>query len=265
MSKAKFAAAKELIDEKKYDEARSILGTIDHPVARQWEAKIDSLSPRVSQSTKPGNSYIYNIIRVIAVVFIAVILVALILRQMQQTQQDMAAGQAGVIEALTTINSPASTKVVSTSTAISVAINAATPALAASVTATSTPTITPSITASPTFTITPTYTQVPPSVTPVKLEFSDNKAKVIGPVEIPAGIYRAIATTTGYLIEHVTALSGECGAGTNFLSEGVFSVSSGEANNGAETIFTSKGCSALIEVSNTQTEWKISFELVPSS
>jgi hypothetical protein len=45
MSKAKFAAAKELIDEKKYDEARSILNTIDHPTAREWEAKLDKLDP----------------------------------------------------------------------------------------------------------------------------------------------------------------------------------------------------------------------------
>ena len=40
MSKAKFAAAKELIDEKKYDEARNILKTIDHPTAREWENKL---------------------------------------------------------------------------------------------------------------------------------------------------------------------------------------------------------------------------------
>jgi len=45
MSKAKFAAAKELIDEKKYDEARAILKTIDHPTARDWEARLDKIAP----------------------------------------------------------------------------------------------------------------------------------------------------------------------------------------------------------------------------
>lgn len=45
MSKAKFAAAKELIDEKQYGEARAILKTIDHPTAREWEAKLDKLAP----------------------------------------------------------------------------------------------------------------------------------------------------------------------------------------------------------------------------
>src|SRR5690349_15150158 len=48
MSKAKFAAAKELIDEKKYDEARAILKTIDHPAARDWETRLDKIAPPVS-------------------------------------------------------------------------------------------------------------------------------------------------------------------------------------------------------------------------
>ena len=45
MSKAKFAAAKELIAEKKYAEARSLLKTIDHPMARQWEEQLNKIDP----------------------------------------------------------------------------------------------------------------------------------------------------------------------------------------------------------------------------
>lgn len=45
MSKAKFDAAKELINEKKYDEARGILKTIDHPTAREWESKLNRIAP----------------------------------------------------------------------------------------------------------------------------------------------------------------------------------------------------------------------------
>ncbi len=45
MSKAKFAAAKELINEKRYIEAYDILKTIDHPVAREWEEKLFKLAP----------------------------------------------------------------------------------------------------------------------------------------------------------------------------------------------------------------------------
>lgn len=53
MSKAKFDAAKQLIGEKKYAEARSILSTIDHPTARQWEAKLDQLAPSTKEVMKP--------------------------------------------------------------------------------------------------------------------------------------------------------------------------------------------------------------------
>lgn len=44
MSKAKFAAAKELIEQKKYDEARAILKTIDHPTATKWLDKLDRIA-----------------------------------------------------------------------------------------------------------------------------------------------------------------------------------------------------------------------------
>ncbi len=42
MSKAKFDAAKELIQEGKFDEAKAILKTIDHPQARKWEAELNA-------------------------------------------------------------------------------------------------------------------------------------------------------------------------------------------------------------------------------
>jgi hypothetical protein len=45
MLKAKFETAKELIDKKKYDQARAILKTINHPTATAWLAKLDKISP----------------------------------------------------------------------------------------------------------------------------------------------------------------------------------------------------------------------------
>lgn len=45
MSKAKFAAAKELIEQKRYDEARAILKTIDDPLAAKWLLRLNELSP----------------------------------------------------------------------------------------------------------------------------------------------------------------------------------------------------------------------------
>lgn len=47
MSKAKMAAAKELIQEKRYEEARQILATVDHPTAREWEQKLNRLAPPI--------------------------------------------------------------------------------------------------------------------------------------------------------------------------------------------------------------------------
>lgn len=46
MSKAKLLAAKELITEKKYDEARTLLRGIDDPVAKKWLAKLDEIAPQ---------------------------------------------------------------------------------------------------------------------------------------------------------------------------------------------------------------------------
>jgi len=45
MSKAKFAAAKELIQEKHYDAARAVLQTMNDPNARQWLQKLDQIAP----------------------------------------------------------------------------------------------------------------------------------------------------------------------------------------------------------------------------
>ena len=50
MSKQKLSAARELIREKHYDEARAILKTVDHPTAKQWLAKLDQIAPEKKQS-----------------------------------------------------------------------------------------------------------------------------------------------------------------------------------------------------------------------
>jgi hypothetical protein len=53
MSKAKMEAARELIREKRYDEARAILRTIDHPTARQWLGKIEQIDPTSRTAVAP--------------------------------------------------------------------------------------------------------------------------------------------------------------------------------------------------------------------
>jgi hypothetical protein len=45
MSKAKMIAARELINEKKYNEARAILEQVNHPTAEKWLTKLDEIAP----------------------------------------------------------------------------------------------------------------------------------------------------------------------------------------------------------------------------
>jgi hypothetical protein len=95
------------------------------------------------------------------------------------------------------------------------------------------------------------------------LVFEGANADVIGPVTIPAGTYIATAKTEGFMIVTFNVLSGECGQGTgSFLGRGLFSISRDEATNGAETVMSSTGCQVLIEVSNVQAAWTLTFEQV---
>lgn len=51
MSKVKFQEARELIQQKRYDEARIILKQINHPKAQEWLDKLDEIAPEKSRST----------------------------------------------------------------------------------------------------------------------------------------------------------------------------------------------------------------------
>lgn len=55
MSKAKMQAARELIKEKRYSEARAILETVDHPVAVDWLIRLDEIAP-VEKSKRSENT-----------------------------------------------------------------------------------------------------------------------------------------------------------------------------------------------------------------
>lgn len=93
------------------------------------------------------------------------------------------------------------------------------------------------------------------------LAFEDDKQSVVGPVEFPAGVYRATFTTEGYGAVSVNPLSGNCGQGSgSFLTPSLFLIMGGNATEGAESIFSSEECNALIEVSNVQGAWSLTFE-----
>jgi hypothetical protein len=80
---------------------------------------------------------------------------------------------------------------------------------------------------------------------------------VIGPVSIPEGLYRATATTTGFMIAEVDPLEGQCSA-RGFGS--LFNLSRDTAIDGAQAVFESSGCEALIAISNTREPWTLKFE-----
>jgi hypothetical protein len=56
-TKTQFAEAKALIQQKRYAEARKILKRIDDPIARQWEAKLDSIAPAAPAASRSAMNY----------------------------------------------------------------------------------------------------------------------------------------------------------------------------------------------------------------
>ncbi len=108
------------------------------------------------------------------------------------------------------------------------------------------------------------------------LSFHGKLQKVIGPVKIPPGMYRAIITTKGFISVNVTTIDGECGKGDKtHMNRELFSLlDEGQAKDGAEIVFTSTGCTTLIEISNVVAskavgadyagEWSLSFEIIPT-
>jgi hypothetical protein len=166
MSKAKFAAAKELIDEKKYDEARAILRTIDHPTAQTWLDKLDTIAPSEpkifaskpvpqtvnTKSSKKAGKGIYKFTRGCLIIF-AVLLVIYFITP--KTSAPPAKSDPTFTEA-------ERAGIASTSTAESIAFNATATVIALTPpTPTATITDTPLPTSTETPTITPTMTATP--------------------------------------------------------------------------------------------------------
>jgi hypothetical protein len=78
---------------------------------------------------------------------------------------------------------------------------------------------------------------------------------VIGPVEIPEGLYRLTATTEGYIIVQHEIIDGECDE-----DYALFAESDGDATDGAQRTFNSAGCEVLITIDNVTEPWTLAFE-----
>lgn len=82
------------------------------------------------------------------------------------------------------------------------------------------------------------------------------ESTVFGPLVIPAGIYKHVVTTEGFIITNFEWLTPDCEM--NFFP-GV-SVSSGEAINGSEEVYRSDiDCEVLMTVMNVQKPWIVEF------
>ena len=95
------------------------------------------------------------------------------------------------------------------------------------------------------------------------LSFEGTSQVVLGPVEVPEGIYRVTVNTPGFVIVRITPIEGTCGQRSDDDRDyTMFSESQGEASP-AQTVFQSAGCSILIEFDNlSDPEWTLTFEKV---
>ena len=83
---------------------------------------------------------------------------------------------------------------------------------------------------------------------------------VIGPVELPEGMYRATLTIDGMGVVELDVLDGSCG---DSIGMPVFMVlDMGGAPDGAQTVVESEGCEALISFSSVTFahNWTLEFE-----
>jgi hypothetical protein len=88
---------------------------------------------------------------------------------------------------------------------------------------------------------------------------ADGQQAVIGPVSIGPGSYLATAVTDGALLVEITVESGICDPQV----EGpLFELEAGEASEGSESLFISRGCTVLISVSESAEPWTLDIQRI---
>lgn len=146
MSKAKMEAARELIREKRYAEARVILNTIDHPTATEWLEKLDQIAPtKKVEATGSGAT--------VLIVVLAGMIVIVGLALFVYTQRERIPAVAALFATQTLIPSPTPT---ATSTPTATNVPTGTPAPTGTPTPTRTATRRPTSTRQPTLEATAT-------------------------------------------------------------------------------------------------------------
>lgn len=93
------------------------------------------------------------------------------------------------------------------------------------------------------------------------LSFEGNAPAVVGPVDIPEGIYRVTVTTGDLFIMGMLPLEGTCGSRAETDDESNIFILA-EAQTGADALVYSEGCSALLDVESAIDPWALTFEKV---
>lgn len=156
MSREQLQAAKQLIEERRYAEARSLLRQIDHPTAKRWLAKLDEIAPEAKQ----GRSLALGFMVIIGIILLIGIGLAAIVQIAFRPTENVQVASIPTLAELPT-NTPSQTP-------SKTPTNTLTPSL----TPTLTPTATPTSTSTPKPSSTSTNTPVPsntPFPTPVPL------------------------------------------------------------------------------------------------
>jgi len=88
----------------------------------------------------------------------------------------------------------------------------------------------------------------------------DGGNPVLGPINFENGVWRATFTTDRYGAVGFETLEGDC---DTERTEVLFNVFEGEAKDGVQQRFKTDGpCQAMINVSNTSSDWTLIFELI---
>jgi hypothetical protein len=95
-----------------------------------------------------------------------------------------------------------------------------------------------------------------PDPTPVVLHFEGDAGTLTDPFTLPAGVYRATLTTTGYCIVHVVPVAAP--ADITYL----FACSAGEATAGESALYVSDSSRIMLEFSNVSAPYALTFEAI---
>jgi len=109
MSKAKLEYARELIQEKRYAEARDVLGQVHHPTAAKWLKRLEDIAPATTAPRKQSKTRVGCWIGVLAVLILGAIAILTDPRARSDNQSSPAGSPISSEPTVVEINDPYAT------------------------------------------------------------------------------------------------------------------------------------------------------------